>query len=119
VAGVLIFGLLATVFYAAIGWVMTAIACALYNLVAGWVGGIEVEIEGLPPSGPGYGSPYSPGYPVTGYGSPGYGSPGHGSPSGGPGHGTPGAGVPGAGTPAPPGTYPPGQPGAGPPPSPR
>ncbi len=109
VAGVLIVGLLAIVFYAAVGWVMTAIACALYNLVAGWVGGIEVEIEGLPPSGPGYGSPYSPGYQVTGYGSP----------SGGPGYGTPGAGVPGAGAPAPPGTYPPGQRGSGPPPPPR
>jgi hypothetical protein len=30
--------------YGAMGFVFTAIACAIYNVVAGWVGGIEVEI---------------------------------------------------------------------------
>lgn len=32
-------------FYAAIGFVFTAIGCAIYNLIAGWTGGIEVEVE--------------------------------------------------------------------------
>lgn len=31
--------------YAAFGFVGTLIAAALYNAVAGWVGGIEVEVE--------------------------------------------------------------------------
>ena len=33
------------VLYGVAGFVFTALACALYNLVAGWVGGIEVELE--------------------------------------------------------------------------
>ena len=33
------------VIYGVIGFVFTAIGCAIYNLVAGWIGGIEVEIE--------------------------------------------------------------------------
>ncbi len=33
------------VIYACIGFVFTYIGAALYNVVAGWVGGIEVEIE--------------------------------------------------------------------------
>ncbi len=32
-------------FYAFFGFVSVAIACAIYNLIAGWTGGIEVEIE--------------------------------------------------------------------------
>lgn len=32
------------VIYGLIGFVFTAIGCALYNVVAGWVGGIEVEL---------------------------------------------------------------------------
>ncbi len=31
--------------YGAIGFVFTAIGCLIYNLVAGWIGGIEIEIE--------------------------------------------------------------------------
>ena len=31
--------------YAAFGWVTTAIACLFYNMIAGFVGGIAVEIE--------------------------------------------------------------------------
>lgn len=31
--------------YAAFGFVGTLIAAALYNAVAGWIGGIEVEVE--------------------------------------------------------------------------
>jgi hypothetical protein len=30
--------------YGLCGFVFTAIACLIYNLVAGWVGGIEIEI---------------------------------------------------------------------------
>lgn len=36
-------------FYAAIGFVGTAIACALYNGLAGMLGGIEVEVEDAMP----------------------------------------------------------------------
>ena len=36
------------VIYGVIGFVFTAIGCAIYNLVAGWIGGIEVEIEQPP-----------------------------------------------------------------------
>jgi hypothetical protein len=40
-AGLLIFPVL----YAIFGFIFVAIGCALYNLVAGWVGGIEFETE--------------------------------------------------------------------------
>ena len=36
------------VIYGIIGFVFTAIGCAIYNLVAGWIGGIEIEIEQPP-----------------------------------------------------------------------
>ena len=36
------------VLYGLLGFVFTAIGAALYNLVAGWVGGIEVEVEPSP-----------------------------------------------------------------------
>lgn len=79
VAGVLIFALIGTALYAAMGWVMTAIACAIYNLVAGWVGGIEVQVEPVTPMAPPWGYP--------GYGAPGgYGGQ-HGAPGG---YGAPG-----------------------------
>jgi hypothetical protein len=47
--GVLVVGLLAAVFYGIIGWIFTAIACLLYNLAAGMIGGIEVQLEAVPP----------------------------------------------------------------------
>lgn len=50
--GVLFVGLLAAVLYAVLGWVFTAIACALYNVAAGWVGGIEVQVEAVAPPAP-------------------------------------------------------------------
>jgi hypothetical protein len=40
------FALMLPVIYGVGGGIITAISCALYNLVAGWVGGIEVELEG-------------------------------------------------------------------------
>jgi hypothetical protein len=71
VAGVLVFGLIGAFFYAVIGWIMTALACVVYNLVAGWVGGIEVQLESMtPPQTPAWGGPYGqqPGYgPPPGY----------------------------------------------------
>jgi hypothetical protein len=39
------FALALPVLYGLVGFVFTAIACAIYNLVAGWVGGIEVELD--------------------------------------------------------------------------
>lgn len=56
----------AIVVYGILGWIFTAIACALYNLVAGWTGGIEVQVEPvapppLPPAwGTSAGSPEAP-----------------------------------------------------------
>ncbi|MCJ7710565.1 MAG: hypothetical protein MUQ32_06985 [Chloroflexi bacterium] len=81
VAGVLLFGLFGAAIYAVIGWIVTAIACAIYNLAAGWVGGIEMQVEAPGPAGP------SGGYPA--YGAPGgYGAPGqYGAPGG---YGAPG-----------------------------
>ncbi len=32
------------ILYAVFGFVFVALACWLYNLVAGWVGGIEIEV---------------------------------------------------------------------------
>lgn len=40
------FALLLPVIYGVGGGILTAISCALYNFVASWVGGIEVELEG-------------------------------------------------------------------------
>ncbi|MEO7191552.1 MAG: hypothetical protein ABI051_10905 [Vicinamibacterales bacterium] len=34
------------IFYGVMGFVFTAIAAAIYNLVAGVVGGIEIEVDG-------------------------------------------------------------------------
>jgi hypothetical protein len=65
VAGVLIFGLVGALFYAVIGWITTALACAVYNVVAGWVGGIEIQLESVTlPQAPAWGGPYGtpPGY---------------------------------------------------------
>ncbi len=36
--------LLLPVLYGCVGFVVTAIAAALYNLISGWVGGIEVDL---------------------------------------------------------------------------
>ena len=59
--GVLVFGLLAALLYGVIGWIFTAIACAIYNLVAGWVGGIEVQVDqSAPPPAPQLWAPTAP-----------------------------------------------------------
>lgn len=71
VGGVVIGGLILAAVYAIFGWIFTAIACAIYNLAAGWVGGIEVQVEALaaaPPTpswGPTYGSNPPPAPPTA------------------------------------------------------
>jgi hypothetical protein len=58
---VIIFGLFAALLYGVIGWVITAIACAVYNLAAGWVGGIEVQVDqAAPPPAPQLWAPSAP-----------------------------------------------------------
>ncbi len=86
--GTLLFGLFGAVAYAIVGWIMTAIACVIYNVVAGWVGGIEVQLEStVAPAAPQWGGPYGGyaqgGYPQAqpGYPQPGY-APGPGYPQG-------------------------------------
>ncbi|HEX5830900.1 MAG TPA: DUF3566 domain-containing protein [Gemmatimonadaceae bacterium] len=39
------FALVLPILYAALGYVFTAIGCAIYNVVARHVGGIEVELQ--------------------------------------------------------------------------
>lgn len=39
------FALVVPVFYGVLGFIFTAITCALYNWVAGMMGGIEVQLE--------------------------------------------------------------------------
>lgn len=60
--GVVAFALVAILIYGFLGWVFTAIAVAVYNLAARWVGGIEVEIETVapPPPMPAWGTPGTP-----------------------------------------------------------
>jgi hypothetical protein len=48
-AGLLVVGLLAALLYGIVGWVVTAIVCLIYNLVARWTGGIEVQVVQAPP----------------------------------------------------------------------
>jgi hypothetical protein len=43
VVGVLVLGIV----YAIVGWVITAVACLLYNAAASFTGGIEVQVEHL------------------------------------------------------------------------
>ncbi len=44
------FMLLMPFVYGAMGFVSVAIACLIYNIVAKYIGGIEIEIEGSEPS---------------------------------------------------------------------
>jgi hypothetical protein len=50
--GIVAIGLIAIVVYGLLGWVFTAVAAAIYNVAARWVGGIEVEIETVAPPPP-------------------------------------------------------------------
>ncbi len=51
-SGIVILGLIAIVGYGLLGWIFTAIACAIYNLAARWVGGIEVQLVDVAPPPP-------------------------------------------------------------------
>ena len=50
--GAVTLALVAIVGYGILGWIFTAVACALYNLVAGWTGGIEIQVELVAPPPP-------------------------------------------------------------------
>lgn len=39
--------------YSILGFIVTLVGCAIYNLVAGWTGGIEIELEDLQGGGGG------------------------------------------------------------------
>lgn len=60
--GSIIFGLFAILAYGLFGWIFTAIACYIYNVAAGWVGGIEVQVEPVapPPPPPAWMTPSAP-----------------------------------------------------------
>ncbi|MGA9812387.1 MAG: DUF3566 domain-containing protein [Terriglobales bacterium] len=47
-AAMLAFGILAPVIYGAMGFVIGAIGAFIYNLVAKWLGGIEIQLEPVP-----------------------------------------------------------------------
>ena len=51
-SGIIMFALLLIVGYGIGTWLLTAIACALYNLVARWVGGVEMQLEAVAPPPP-------------------------------------------------------------------
>lgn len=96
IVGALIFTLVGIVFYGIAGWIMTAIMVALFNFVAGRVGGIQADVDIQGPYGmPGYGGPGYPGggYPAPGYGNPAWPAPG--APGGGQVPPPPGWGQPG------------------------
>ena len=85
--GGLLFAVIGIVFYGVVGWVMTAIVCALYNFVAGRIGGIRVvvDVEGPYPGAPAYGGPgYPAGYGVPAVGTPAWPAPGSPGGQGGP-----------------------------------
>jgi hypothetical protein len=66
--GILVFALLAALIYGVVGWILTAVACAVYNLAAGWVGGIEVQVVPVapPPAQQLWAPPTPPDQPHTG-----------------------------------------------------
>jgi hypothetical protein len=61
---IVFFGLLIAIFYGFVGWIVTAIACLLYNFAAGMIGGIEIQLEAVQPPPPsavwGGGTTYTP-----------------------------------------------------------
>lgn len=67
VSGIIVFALIAIVGYGVATWVITAISCAVYNLVAGWVGGIQVQLDPVapPPPVPNWGPTSTPPTPTA------------------------------------------------------
>ncbi len=47
--GVILAGVIIAVIYAVFGWIFTAIACLIYNFIAGFTGGVEFQLELVPP----------------------------------------------------------------------
>ena len=90
VIGVLIFAVIGGLIYAVIGWIITAIMVALYNFVAGRIGGLQVDVTIEGPM-PGYGAQAPYGYPA--------GYPAQPAPPHGPGSGQPPVPPPGWGQP--------------------
>ena len=45
IGGALVLGLFMPVLYGVFGFIFGAISAALYNVIARWIGGIEVEVE--------------------------------------------------------------------------
>ena len=50
--GILVGGVFVALLYGLLGWVFTAVGCVIYNVVAGWVGGIEVQVDRVEPPAP-------------------------------------------------------------------
>jgi hypothetical protein len=48
----LVFAILAPVFYGGVGFIGGAIAAWVFNLAAAWLGGLELQLEPLPPPAP-------------------------------------------------------------------
>jgi hypothetical protein len=66
--GIVIAGVIGAVLYGIVGFIAAAIGCALYNLIAGWTGGIELQIDQVaPPPQPDWGAqpPAPPVPPAT------------------------------------------------------
>ena len=49
--GMIILGIFAPVFYGAMGFVFGALTAWVYNLMAKWLGGIQIELQPVPASG--------------------------------------------------------------------
>jgi hypothetical protein len=76
VVGILLGGLFLAVVYGVMGWIMTAIAVALFNFVAGRLGGLQADVVIESPL-PYHGAPMPYGAPVAPYAATGYpGAPG-------------------------------------------
>jgi hypothetical protein len=68
VLGGLLVAVIVPIAYAAVGWIATALACLLYNLVARWIGGIQIQLElepAAPAPPPGASVPGVPGAPTA------------------------------------------------------
>jgi hypothetical protein len=46
--GILIGGVIFAAIYGVFGWIITAVLCLMYNVVAGMTGGIELQLEASP-----------------------------------------------------------------------
>lgn len=65
---IIFFGLLLAILYGIVGWIVTAIACLLYNFAAGMIGGIEIQLEAVQPPPPAAvwgGTPGAPSPPAS------------------------------------------------------